>query len=312
MTRIRRGFTVLLALALEAGVGLTACSTPPGPPAPESPMRVLEVADGRHGRIEVLEHRGSLALAIDGVFQTVVPAAPLGISRGILLRAGDHVELVPWLRPGAQSALLIGLGGGLHARALELYGIAVIAVEIEPEVVRIARERFGVTCEVAIGDGRDFLERDARRFDAVILDAFAGADLPEHLFTREAFAAIASRLGPGGILAVHLMGSPEHPAIRAVARTIEAVFPHLLSTRAGRSCEAQAVYIFASPAPLGLGPWVRAELDRLGFTGREIFEIDTAGSPVLTDSQSHLSALARDIVEEHARFSLEIRRNPPW
>jgi len=292
---------------------------PEAPPAftPElapagGPLRVLEVAGGRHGRIEVLEHRGFLALAIDGVFQTVVPPSIQGIHRGLLLRGGDHIELIPWLRPSARKALIIGLGGGLQARALEVYGISVTAVEIDPEVVRLARKHFGVTCRVAVGDGREFLVRCSRLFDAIVLDAFAGADPPEHLFTREAFESAANRLEPGGVLAVHLFGHPEHPAIRAVARTLEAVFPHILATASGEFQDIQAIYIFASDLPLRPGPWVRAELDNLGFTGREILDIDTRGSPVLTDGGRGLSALARDIAGRHRGFSLEIRRNPPW
>jgi len=78
------------------------------------PMRVLETAQGLQGRIEVLEHSGSLALVIDGVFQTVLPASSLGVTKGMLLRAGDHVELVPYFRPAVRSALLIGLGGSLR------------------------------------------------------------------------------------------------------------------------------------------------------------------------------------------------------
>jgi protein-L-isoaspartate O-methyltransferase len=232
--------------------------------------------------------------------------------RGLLLRGGDHIELIPWLRPSAREALLIGLGGGLQARALELYGISVTAVEIDPEVVRLARKHFGVTCQVAVGDGREFLMQRPRLFDAIVLDAFAGADPPEHLFTREAFEAAANRLEPGGVLAVHLFGRPEHPAIRAVARTLEAVFPHILATASGEFQDFQAIYIFASDLPLRPGPWVRAELENLGFTGREILGIDTRGSPVLTDGGRGLSALARDITERHRSFSLEIRRNPPW
>ncbi len=152
-------------------------------------MRILETAGGRHGRIEVLEHGGALALSIDGVIQTLMPPSTSDISKGTLLRGGDHVELAPRFRPEAGKALIIGLGGGLHARALDLYGISVTAVEIDPEVVRIAREYFGITCETSIGDGRDFLERDPRHFDAIVLDAFAGTDLPEQLFTKEAFEA---------------------------------------------------------------------------------------------------------------------------
>lgn len=275
-------------------------------------MRIRDSIVGQDGTIEVLEYRRHLALVIDSVFQTVMPLSTLRVHKGMLLRGGDHTELLPWLRPATATALFIGLGGGLQAKALKLYDISATAVEIDPAVVRIAREHFGVSFDVVIGDGRDFLERDPRLFDAIVLDAFAGADLPEHLFTRKAFEAASRRLEAEGVLVVHLLGRPDHPAVRLVARTIETVFPHLLATRSGTSDEVQAIYLFASNTPFELGPWVRAELDRLGFTGKEILKIDTAGIPVLLDSDGTLSNLARDIAEAHRRRSLEIRRNPPW
>jgi spermidine synthase len=275
-------------------------------------MRVLETADGLHERIEVLEHEGSLALVIDGVFQTVIPASPIGLVKGMLLRGGDHVELVPYFRPAARSALLIGLGGGLHATALALHGIEVTAVDIEPEVVRLAAERFNVACEMVVADGRAFLERDPRRFDAIVLDVFAGAGIPAHLFTREAFEAAAQRLAQDGILAVHLIGRPAHPAIQAIARTLEAVFPHVTATRSGTSGQLEAIYLFASPSPLALGPWVRGEVDRLGLASGAFASIDTKSATVLTDERNDLSTLAGSIGEEHRRMCLEIRRSPPW
>jgi len=317
---MRSAFSVLFAAVLAAAV-FAACSAPvaepAGPPAPpveedEGPWRVVEASDGLFGRLEVLEHRGSLALAADGVFQTVFPASPIGIPKGMLLRGGDHAELVPYFRPSARTALLIGLGGGLEARCFALHGIEVTAVEIDPEVVRLARKHFAVSCETVVADGRAFLDGDPRRFDAIVLDAFAGADLPEKLFTREAFEAAERRLEPDGVLAVHLIGRPGHPALRAVARTLAAVFPHAAATRAGIAGELQAIWLFSSAAPLDLGPAARLELDRLGFEGREFFAVDAGASPVLTDARSGLADLARDIAEEHRRLSIQIRRNPPW
>lgn len=286
--------------------------TSPQPRSPPTSPRVLEAVDGLHGRIEVLEHDGYLALAVDGVLQTVIPPAPLGIVKGTLLRGGDHVELIPYFRPGARNALLVGLGGGLQARGLALYGIQVAAVEIEPEVARIAAERFGVTCETIVADGREVLEGDPRRFDAIVIDAFSGADPPAHLYSREAFAAAARRLEPEGILAVHLIGRPGHPAISAVARTLEAVFSNVIATRSGPRGGLEHLYLFGSPAPLELGPWVRAEVDRLGLSSGAFISIDTHGAPVLSDARNDLPALGRDIAEEYRRRSTATLRSTPW
>jgi len=297
-------------------VACCAACTAPERSAPPSrapgPMRVVEEADGLFGRIEVLEHHGTLALVADGVFQSVIPPCSHGMPKGLLIRGKDYAELIPYIRPDTRSALLIGVGAGLEARALALYGIDVHGVEIDPAVVRLARKHFGLACEVTVADGRAFLERDERLYHAIVLDAFAGASPPEHLFTREAFQEIDRRLEPNGILSIHLIGDPRHAAIRAVARTLESVFPHAMAVRSGRGDELQAIYLFASREPLEIGPWAMLQLDAFGFTGREFVEIETEGAPILTDERTDLDALSRDIAAAHRRACLELRRNPPW
>jgi spermidine synthase len=185
-------------------------------------------------------------------------------------------------------------------------------VEVDPDVARIARERFDVRCKIVVDDGRAFLQRDPRRFDALVLDVFSGGDVPPHLFTREAFELAANSISPGGIFVVHLAGSPSHPAIRAIAHTLGVVFPHVVATHSGRDRALGAVYLFASSTPLGLGPWVRSELDGLGMGASSFVAIDSSGASILTDADNPLAALTRDIADEHRRRSFEIRRSPPW
>ncbi|MBN1417154.1 MAG: fused MFS/spermidine synthase [Planctomycetes bacterium] len=275
-------------------------------------MRIVEETDGLFGHLEVLEHHGTLVLAAGGVFQTVIPPCPDGMPKGMLIRGRDYVELIPYIRPGARSALLIGVGAGLDTRALALYGIDVHGVEIDPAVVRLARKHFGLACEVTVADGRAFLEREGRRFDAIVLDAFAGASPPAHLFTREAFQAIDRRLGPKGILSIHLIGDPRHAAIRAVARTVASVFPHAMAVRSGHGDELQGIYLFAGREPVEIGPWAMLRLDAFGFTGREVIEIDATDAPILNDERTDLEAMSRDIAAAHRRACLALRREPPW
>jgi spermidine synthase len=251
-------------------------------------------------------------LTIDGVFQTVTPASSLHLPKGMLLRGGDHVELIPYFRPEARSALVIGLGGGLQTRSLELYGLEVTAVDIEPEVVRLAKKYFQVTCETVVADGRTFLQNTGRLYDAIVLDVFVGTTPPEHLFTRQAFECVAERLSPRGIFVVHLLGAPDHPAIRAVARTLAVVFPEWRATRSSVGGALESTYLFASPHRLTLGSWVRAEVGRLGLPRDALTDIDVSDGRILTDAGSGLSELTADISEEHRRASLEIQRSPPW
>ncbi|MEN6405484.1 MAG: fused MFS/spermidine synthase [Thermoguttaceae bacterium] len=105
---------------------------------------------------------------------------------------------------------VIGLGVGTVA-AYAQPGDAVRFYEINPEVVRMAREHFTYladcrgTCDVMPGDARLSLEREPpQKFDVLVVDAFSGDAIPTHLLTREAFELYRRHLTPDGILAVHV------------------------------------------------------------------------------------------------------------
>jgi hypothetical protein len=84
-------------------------------------------------------------------------------------------------------------------------------IEINPAVVRIAREHFSFLRDSKamvrhhLGDGRLVLERlNDRRYDVIALDAFSSDSIPAHLLTREAFALYQSRLADEGAIVVHV------------------------------------------------------------------------------------------------------------
>ncbi|HSW45649.1 MAG TPA: fused MFS/spermidine synthase [Phycisphaerae bacterium] len=274
----------------------------------DGPMRVIERAEGLYGFLEVLEYHGGRALVCNGVFQAALPLSTADVQPGLLIRGRDYTELVPYLRPAARAALVIGLGGGLHARMLSLYGFDVQAVEIEPAVVRLAEKHFGVYADVTIADGRAFLARTSRRFDAVVLDTFLGGTPPEHLYTREAFERIGEVLEPDGVLAIHLIGRPGHPATLAVIRTLQAVFAHTLGARSGFDDELQHLYLFASRSELSLAGEKGVALADFGFSGTDLFEPNAGNGILLTDDRTCLALLGRDLVVEHQQHSLQVRR----
>lgn len=133
------------------------------------------------------------------------------------LRNPDHV-VFPYVRmtfaglllkPEPRSVLIVGLGGGTIPVILnEMYPAARIEiVEIDPAVVRVAEEFFGFTenaqMKVHVRDARVHFKRallQKESFDLVILDAFTGDYIPEHLMTREFLEETASLLTPTGVV----------------------------------------------------------------------------------------------------------------
>lgn len=105
--------------------------------------------------------------------------------------------------------LIVGLGGGTMSNTLhELYPEAYIDnVEIDPAVIKVAREYFGFfeneRIKTYVRDGRIFVKRaklKKQSYDWIILDAFNGDYIPEHLLTVEFLQEVQSLLSDDGVL----------------------------------------------------------------------------------------------------------------
>ena len=113
------------------------------------------------------------------------------------------------LAPSPERVLIIGLGGGTLPMALRAMdpGVIIDTIEIDPAVVRVAATYFGFQPD----DGSRVIEQDARVFgkraklrgseyDLIILDAFNGDYIPEHLMTAEFLEEMRALLAPDGML----------------------------------------------------------------------------------------------------------------
>ena len=113
------------------------------------------------------------------------------------------------LQPEPARILMIGLGGGTLPTALhELYPDAQIdVVEIDPAVKTVAETYFDFReserMKVILSDARVFTKRAVARedkYDLIMLDAFNGDYIPEHLMTREYLEETRELMNPGAVL----------------------------------------------------------------------------------------------------------------
>ncbi len=121
-----------------------------------------------------------------------------------------------YLNPNPARVLVIGLGGGtlpMTLRAL-LPDVHIDTVEIDPAVVKVAREYFNfrtdAKMEVFREDGRVFVKKQMKtdiKYDIIMLDAFEDEYIPEHMLTKEFLAEAKSLLKPRGILAANTFSS---------------------------------------------------------------------------------------------------------
>ena len=107
---------------------------------------------------------------------------------------------------------VIGLGVGSIA-AYAKHGESFVFFEIDPEVIRIARDptMFSFlkdcegTTEIVVGDGRlSLAARTDRTFGLLIVDAFSSDAVPVHLLTCEAVTMALRKVEPEGLVAYHL------------------------------------------------------------------------------------------------------------
>ncbi len=170
------------------------------------------------------------------------------------MRRARPTELVfPYLRsmlasmalhPNPRRVLVVGLGGGSLTRAMQrsFPYVRQTIVEIDPEVVQVCREFFGLvptlTTRVEVVDARTFLGRTREVFDVIFLDAYGGEAIPHHLATVEFFRLVRSRLPPGGVVASNIWGPHVNELYQRQVATIAGSFPAAYLLRAGAGSAA--------------------------------------------------------------------------
>ncbi len=235
-------------------------------------VKLLLKRDGLYGQIKVMDHQEEnyvkRGLYLDGTCQTLLNLEsdePLSKYIGLM---GYFLRFYP---AHGTKLLQIGLGGGAIVKSLVDIGYEVDAVEIDPAVVEIAVEYFGLdskSCRIINEDGRAYVRTTGRRYDVILIDAYGGGSIPFHLFSREAFAEIRSVLNPGGILGINIISyqsGPKSILSTSLFRTVSTIFPqgraYLVETTDSAE-DLNNILMFFSDTPF-------RDPDTTGFTGRE-------------------------------------------
>jgi spermidine synthase len=134
---------------------------------------------------------------------------------------------------GARRVVHVGGAGCALARALaaEWPDHRQEVIEVDPVVVEVARAHLGLRrapgLRVRVGDGRAVLAaRPDGSADAVLIDAFVGAQVPRHLVTVEALQDLAR---VAGVAAVNVVDTRAMPGATAIAAGLDAAFPFVLA-----------------------------------------------------------------------------------
>lgn len=144
-------------------------------------------------------------------------------------------------QPRPQRVLIVGLGGGAMVRFLTHHEpqVQIDAVEIDPAVVRLAGDYFGVrsggNVRVHTADAVAFVESTVDRYDLILMDAFlrpsSGTDatgVPAALKTLAFLGRLKQALAPGGVVAFNVN---EHASMADDIAAVAAAFGHAVVFR---------------------------------------------------------------------------------
>jgi len=276
---------------------------------------VVFSAFSAYHHIEVLDEGALRTLSFNGSMET-------RMYREVPLRGHfEYTEYfhMPWLwSPNLKRVLMIGLGGGSTQRSYQHYytNVTVDTVELDPVVVRVAKEFFHVTetptHRIYTNDGRIFLRRTTNIYDLIIMDAYAttryGSSVPPHLATKEFFTIARSRLRTNGVMAYNIIGQMHgwnEDFVGAIFRTMHEVFPQvysfpavesrnvvLLATRSAEHCDTARLQNQA-------GALLRSRRITLPLFSTRLESLATnqpfaaARAPVLTDARAGVAGLLR-------------------
>lgn len=158
----------------------------------------------KYNQIRVLKEGITLKLILDDTYNTHSIYNPASCLTGSYW---DIFIGLPMFFDYPPRVLVLGLGAGTVARGIKDFfpRAKITGVEIDPEVVRIGRELFGMPddIEAVIGDVLEFLERCFDTYDIIISDIFLRSIIPLEFKTSGFYRLVKSRLREDGIFSMN-------------------------------------------------------------------------------------------------------------
>jgi spermidine synthase len=237
------------------------------------PFNLVEAKDTPYGKLQVLRTEDQYSLYSNGLPVFSYPNAEA---------AEESVHFAMLQRAGRKDILLIGGGvSGGCAECLKYPETRVDYVEIDPGIIRLA-ERYlpepGLSAlkdarvKIIFEDGRAFLERTKKVYDAIILS------LPEpataqinRFYTREFFGEVRKKLVPSGVFSFVVPSAENYISedlerfLATLDTTLKGVFPEVLAV------PGETNVFLASDTPLSIDPdRLVTTMERLGIRNRYV------------------------------------------
>ena len=219
-----------------------------------------------------------------------------------------HLSVV--MQDDVDRVLFVGGGGfsGPRRFLAEYPNVTVDVVELDPAVIAVAREHFGVgdspRLNVYEADGREFLADTDRTYDVIVLDAYRKDRVPFHMTTFEFMELAASHLDDDGVLVANVISAADGPGsqfYRAQYATLDGAFPHVYAFPTVGGPVVQNVELVATKRADGFtraqlaarieSRDVGVDLDGVADRYRGPDDVDTSNVPVLRDGRAPVDRL---------------------
>jgi len=206
----------------------------PWPPA--LPPHVILRTESIHNIIEVHDHPNVRALYLNyttGVQTLEVKGQVLTGEYFDLFLLGPHLN-------GGRKVLMLGAAGGVSMKQIAAVfpDAEITGVDLDPAVLRVARDYFGLKDQPRIklvaDDARWFLQRTSERYDVIAIDLYVTGTIPFFTATTEFFALVRERLTDNGVMLINVLSRRRgEEQIAPFVKTLEAVFPSVYAASFG-------------------------------------------------------------------------------
>jgi spermidine synthase len=204
-----------------------------GQPVKAAEQAVYETESG-YNYIQVVEEDGCRNLLLNegqGIHSVYCPDQLRTPGPWDYLLVAPYFNPPPYTPDQVEGVAVIGLAAGTMARQYtEVYGpLPIDGVEIDPQIVRVGREYFGMNqpnLSVIVADGRYYLAHSNRRYTVIGVDAYRLPYIPPHLTTVEFFRQVRDHLTTDGVVAINVGHTPnDYRLVEAMLATLLQVFP---------------------------------------------------------------------------------------
>ncbi|MDZ8274993.1 fused MFS/spermidine synthase [Microbacterium aquimaris] len=233
----------------------------------------VRLGDGSLASIEPSPYTSGYELVVDGTPQSHVDLDdPTHLHFEYIARMAAVIDRLKL--PGQPlTAVHLGAGALTLPRYVEATrpGSRQQVVELEPALITLVRERLplprGASIRVRIGDARAALERFppglVGQVDVLVVDVYAGAQIPAHLTSVEFYTEAVRLLAPDGVLLVNVADGAGLAFARRQVATVREVLANVIvlaevQTLKGRRFGNLVIAASAAPLPTAWLPRLMA------------------------------------------------------